>query len=420
MSTIRAEHQSFVSGLKRFASVNLGNFLVCIPVDMLPALRANPATVVILSKSELMKPKSLPHGTHHTCPSLSRFDATDLPPQGYRLPGGLPPCSVPEVWKQQGESNVAIAQVRASVLSQLWFSIAHADLLPQHASRVTLDNRSGLRPARYRSGFTDVSCPHDLQEEAKQRSLGDIIAKAPGVDAATLKEELVAALSGGFVEAGTVKGLINQIWDRAIADESNNDVLAEMCHLMPANFDPPEGTPAADVVRPSGSRGTSEKRVDFRLMMIKKCKEELEKGTTATKALKISESRETGGKDGKLKGDEKAQFEADKAARVRMLSAITFTGHLYNHGIATEKLIQACMETLLKGEAEPRHEDVLLLCSLTKLVGMKLEAPSRSSKDGKTVNNYFERIAKMKADAVTKDISKRLDEVLTLRAAGWA
>ena len=33
----------------------------------------------------------------------------------------------------------------------------------------------------------------------------------------------------------------------------------------------------------AGSRGTSEKRIDLRLMVVKKCKEELEKGVAASK-----------------------------------------------------------------------------------------------------------------------------------------
>ena len=50
-----------------------------------------------------------------------------------------------------------------------------------------------------------------------------------------------------------------------------------------AQFDPPEPSAAPLKERGAGSRSGSEKRIDFRLMVLKKCKDELEKGTAAIK-----------------------------------------------------------------------------------------------------------------------------------------
>ena len=67
-----------------------------------------------------------------------------------------------------------------------------------------------------------------------------------------------------------------------------------------AQFDPPEPTANLPKERGAGSRGSSEKRIDFRLMILKKCKDELEKGTAALKAVKGWDAKEhtKGGKGG--------------------------------------------------------------------------------------------------------------------------
>ena len=52
---------------------------------------------------------------------------------------------------------------------------------------------------------------------------------------------------------------------------------------LAAQFDPPEPSAAPLKERGAGSRSGSEKRIDFRLMVLKKCKDELEKGTAAIK-----------------------------------------------------------------------------------------------------------------------------------------
>jgi hypothetical protein len=49
----------------------------------------------------------------------------------------------------------------------------------------------------------------------------------------------------------------------------------------------------------------------------------------------------------------------------------------------------------------------------------QFDATSRSSKDSKIVANYFIKIQKIKDDAVSKDVAKMMDKVLTLRENNW-
>lgn len=98
-----------------------------------------------------------------------------------------------------------------------------------------------------------------------------------------------------------------------------------MCHLLPTQFEPPE--PRSNVKeKGAGSRGNSEKKIDFRLMLIKKSKEELEKGIAARKEMKAWEERE--GKS-KLKGEDKETASACRTQCIRMLNAVNFCGNLY-------------------------------------------------------------------------------------------
>lgn len=263
-----------------------------------------------------------------------------------------------------------------------------------------------------------------LIEEAKQRAFGDILETAHqgtgnSADAVTLRDQI---LKVGIVEAGTLRGLIDQIFEVAVSNASSCQVLAELCQLLPAHFDPPEApAPAADAPKEkgAGSRSSSEKRIDTRLIVLKKCKDELSKGEAAVKAVKQWDVKEHD-KTVKLSADEKKLCQADRAARSRMLGAIHFCTCLYNTGLLTEKILQSCIDILLKNEVDPRQEDVECLCQLMASVGSKLEAPTHTAREAKVISTYFERMGKMKDNALSKDIVKRLDNVLTLRGKGWA
>jgi len=268
----------------------------------------------------------------------------------------------------------------------------------------------------------DQATKERLQEEARQRSFVDLLERAGGeknpAGGQEIKDEVMKIMPNP--EAGTVKGLVEHIFNRATSEPAAVIPLADLCSLMPTHFDPPEVTSTAKE-RGAGSRGSSEKRIDFRLMVLKKCKDELEKGAAAMKACKVWDAKEhqgKGGKGGGLKGEEKEQAELDRAAHTRMLAAVTFCGCLYNVGILTEKIIHSAIEALLKDESQG-HENMEILAKLLRNIGGKLDQTSRSSKDGKAVAEYFKRIEKIKEEANSKDIAKMMESVLTLRENNW-
>lgn len=256
-----------------------------------------------------------------------------------------------------------------------------------------------------------------LLEEEKQRKIGDIVAKARApclADAETMRDELMKL---GLAEAGTVRGVVEQIFDVACSDGATSLTLSELCQIMPAHFEPVEAAPPVVKEKGAGSRGTSEKRIDLRLMVVKKCKEELEKGVVATKAVKAWEEKEA---QKELNGDDKRAAEVDKLARQRMLELVRFCGNLYNQGIVSEKVIHGCIDILIKDEDEPRFEDMETLSALLKSIGSKLEGgASKSTKEAKIVAEYFKKIDKMKENAVSQQLASLLGEVLDLKAAGW-
>lgn len=257
-----------------------------------------------------------------------------------------------------------------------------------------------------------------LVEEGKQKCFREIVDKAHQgsnqADSPALRDEIIKV---GICEPNTVKGLVETIFNKAIEDPLACQTLADVCQLMPAHFDPVDSGPAAPKEKGAGSRSSSEKRIDFRLTLIKKAKDELEKGVAARKLCKEWEAKEGAGD---LKGDDKKEAEVDRAAAARMLAAVQFCGCLYSVGILTDKVIHSYVESLLKdAEADPRVEDAESLFGLLKLIGAKLEVTTRGSKDGKAVAQWFVRIAKIKEEAVSADVAKIMDNVLTLRAANW-
>lgn len=267
-----------------------------------------------------------------------------------------------------------------------------------------------------------------LVEEAKQRQFMDICATADTVKGDELKDKVMAV---GIVEAGTLRGLVEHIFAAAAEDIKAHDNLADLVSKMPSHLEPPaapepkkeeapaeEGKPKAR--GSAASRGnTSEKKIDFRLMVLKKSKEEIEKGSTAKKALKGWEEREEkAGKGNKLGGEEREQMKADKAAYLRMLTMVQFCGSLYMTGILTEKIIHSCVDVLIKDD-EPRFECLEVLVVLLAKIGTKLEASTRSSRDGKVVTGYFTKMEKIRDEAVSKQVAKMMSEVLTLRENKW-
>jgi translation initiation factor 4G len=257
-----------------------------------------------------------------------------------------------------------------------------------------------------------------LLEESRQRQFGDICAKAStGVDAATLRDEVLAI---GISEGGTLRGLIEHIFNAACDTQTGlaaQHTLAELCQLMPHTFEPPVPVASAEKTGP-GSRGTSEKRIDFRLSLLKKCKEELEAGGKALKECRIWEEKEAK-ESKKLKGEDRNEAEASRAAYKRSLTCIQFCGCMYTSGVLTEKIIQSCIDQLLKADDDPRFENMEILTKLMTKIGFKFEASSKTSKDAKTHARIFDRMQEIKVDAVSKDIAKMMETVLTLRSKEW-
>lgn len=263
----------------------------------------------------------------------------------------------------------------------------------------------------------DSAMKERLIEEAKQRDFREILDRStPPADPIALRDEIMKV---GIVEAGTLRGLVDSMFEKAVAEPATQKTIAELCQAMPAHFEPPAPEAAPAKERGAGSRGTSEKRIDFRLMVVKKAKDELEKGTNAVKACKAWDAKEHAAGKNAIKGDDKVQMEADRAAKKRLRVAIQFCGHLYNNGMVTEKIINSILDMLLKDEDDPHHEDVESLSALLKTIGAKFDCHGHTTKEGKIVTKYFDKMAKMKENAVSKQIAELMTGIMNLRTKGW-
>eukprot|EP00798_Chlamydomonas_sp_ICE-L_P009138 gene9138-16261_t len=198
----------------------------------------------------------------------------------------------------------------------------------------------------------DTAEQQQMNEEAKQRSFAQILEKANDeynqADAIALRDEIMMV---GICDAQTVKGLVNNIFARVF------ELLDK-----------------------------EEKSIDFRLLIVKKCKEELEAAKSNVK---------------------------EKPHHLHRV--VLFIAHLYKNGLANDKTVHTVIQMLMKSDDLQETE---LLCDFLPLVGEKLEASNRGSSDD-TVPEYFASVEKLKGTAESQSVAARLQEVLDLRSKGW-
>jgi len=256
--------------------------------------------------------------------------------------------------------------------------------------------------------------------------------------------------------------IIDVVFDKALDDPFFQDLYADLCkrlgdravvwsdrYLQVAYLKEKDGAPAGDAWYIDLTGGLKEWQgpyeteaeartegrhlTNFKRLLLNRCQQEfmaenkykpLDAEATADKA-EADALREAGTltapKEAELAA--RAEVRANKRGLIkrRMLSNISFIGHLYKIDVLTAKIMHYCVGKLLaQGQVENTDdESIEALCKLLELIGGKLEredAGSEAPRFGLYVT-LLERLAR--GSHLAKRVQFGVQDVLDMRRAGW-
>jgi translation initiation factor 4G len=185
----------------------------------------------------------------------------------------------------------------------------------------------------------------------------------------------------GITDAEILKGIIYQIFDKAVLESNFCHLYAVLCAKMSERC--PVFTDEA---------GNSQK---FLRILLNKCQEEFE----------VKEPP-------KMEPKPEALDDEDEESkwRRRVLGNIKFIGELFKQKLLPEKIMHECINSMLKDMQNPREEDVESLCKLMKTVGKDLDQPTAKYRD--RMDGYFSR---MKELSTNPKLQSRIRFMLRVR-----
>ncbi|PON58867.1 26S proteasome regulatory complex, non-ATPase subcomplex, Rpn1 subunit [Parasponia andersonii] len=230
------------------------------------------------------------------------------------------------------------------------------------------------------------------EEEAKQRQLKGILNKLTPQNFEKLFEQVKAV---NIDNAGTLRGVIAQIFDKALMEPTFCEMYANFCfHLSGELLDFSENN----------------EKITFKRLLLNKCQEEFERGE------REQEEANKADEEGEVKQSEEEREEKRIKARRRMLGNIRLIGELYKKKMLTERIMHECIKKLLGQPQTPDEEDVEALCKLMSTIGEIIDHP----KAKEHMDAYFEG---MKSLSNNMKLSSRvrfmLKDAIDLRKNKW-
>ncbi|CAL8464440.1 g3975 [Coccomyxa elongata] len=277
---------------------------------------------------------------------------------------------------------------------------------------------------RYKLGLL-VS--EDPEEEKRQKEFKSFLNKITPDNYETILEKIIAV---GIDSPGTLQGLIDQVFDKALSEPGFSEIYATLCHDLNQSL-------------PTFKDESSEdggQEITFRRVLLNKCQEEFEEGDAAMKAVEAREKADQERADAKAAGkedeeeekedgeitaedrlqkkrDDHAAAQLELKARRRALGNIQFIGQLFKKKMLTEKIMHSCLMQLLSEEENPKGEDVECLCKLLSTIGAPLDANPKS-KDRMIA--YFSRLARLAEHPKLESRHKfMVKDIIDLRAHNW-
>ncbi|KAK6240155.1 hypothetical protein QUC31_005624 [Theobroma cacao] len=230
------------------------------------------------------------------------------------------------------------------------------------------------------------------EEEAKQRQLKAILNKLTPQNFEKLFEQVKAV---SIDSAGTLTGVISQIFDKALMEPTFCEMYANFCYHLAGEL-------------PDFSEDNE--KITFKRLLLNKCQEEFERGEREQEeANKVEE-------EGEAKQSEEEREEKRIKARRRMLGNIRLIGELYKKKMLTERIMHECIKKLLGEYENPDEEDVEALCKLMSTIGDMID----HSKAKVYMDAYFERMAKLSKNMkLSSRVRFMLKDAIDLRKNKW-
>ncbi|CAA6669768.1 unnamed protein product [Spirodela intermedia] len=205
------------------------------------------------------------------------------------------------------------------------------------------------------------------EEQGKQRQLKGILNKLTPQNFDRLFQQVKEV---NIDNAGTLTGVINQIFDKALMEPTFCEMYANFCFHLASEL--------PDFCEDN-------EKITFKRLLLNKCQEEFERGEREQDEA----SRDV---DGETRRSAEEREEKRVQARRRMLGNIRLIGELYKKKMLTERIMHECIKKLLGQYQSPDEEDIEALCKLMSTIGEIIDHPK--AKDH--MDAYFEMMGSLR------------------------
>ncbi|ORX56526.1 hypothetical protein BCR36DRAFT_319935 [Piromyces finnis] len=222
----------------------------------------------------------------------------------------------------------------------------------------------------------------------------------------------------GIKDEETLKGIIKEIFDKAIDEPNFGSLYAKLCQYI--NEELPKKQEWVNIKNTNNNV--------FRKLMLNRCQEEFENN----KDNRWSDGDEDEKPVAQMTDEEKLEYSKKQSERTkkkrRSLGNIRFIGELYMCQMITQKIIRFCFWTLFNQLKSPDEESVECLCFLFRTVGNKVENQLIAiEKDNETLkewskewNRYFSDMNSLsKNKAFPSRMRFMLMDIIELRKNKW-
>ncbi|XP_057488585.1 eukaryotic translation initiation factor 4G-like [Actinidia eriantha] len=230
------------------------------------------------------------------------------------------------------------------------------------------------------------------EEQTKQRQLKAILNKLTPQNFEKLFDQVKAV---NIDNAGTLTGVISQIFDKALMEPTFCEMYANFCYRLAGEL-------------PDFSEDN--KKITFKRLLLNKCQEEFERGE------REQQEADRADQEGEVKQSEEQREEKRIQARRRMLGNIRLIGELYKNGMLTERIMHECINKLLGQYQNPDEEDIEALCKLMSTIGKIIDHP----KAKEHIDTYFDMMARLSNNMkLSSRVRFMLKDAIDLRKNKW-
>nr|XP_043609070.1 eukaryotic translation initiation factor 4G-like [Erigeron canadensis] len=229
-------------------------------------------------------------------------------------------------------------------------------------------------------------------EQAKQRQLKSILNKLTPQNFEKLFDQVKQV---NIDNAGTLSGVINQIFDKALMEPTFCEMYANFCSRL-----------AVDL--PDFSEDNQ--KITFKRLLLNKCQEEFERGEREEQEANRTEE------EGEVMQTEEQREEKRIKARRRMLGNIRLIGELYKKKMLTERIMHECIKKLLGQNQNPDEENIESLCKLMTTIGAMIDHP----KAKEHIDAYFGTMLRLSDNMILSSrLRFMLKDVIDMRKNKW-